>query len=431
MEKVSFGKWTATALLTPHDFYSAALFNKALAKITARQAALVNELAPCLLTSDTASILEKQFPRFQPMLNHWQTNGAILMPDLYGRMRFPTQPAWGEPRSEFVEFIWYALDIMSQHKDFVREAQHVAKVWTEKERGVGVCDWEQHITAIIASRPPFWAIYDVDKSTEMSAMVEPRYSELVNLWDNSFHMANQYSAASLAIRFFESLPRATWKDFRRIELVENQVSIADSPSHSRGLIPFCRFNPRAHIDRIVNVWKVAITHEYNTTVEPLQTSTIMKGLGRWILEAVQLPQRGMPEGSYRLVLDGNPTKTKSAEAHQAMNQAVGLQAALDLCFDRRIFSHPSWFERYSRHYYYWGTLYQALQELEHGKKKPLINCNFETGILPSLEKLIEDRVGWSVGDWLQEWEDHQTQPFETEAPLPAFLDLHPFSVASW
>jgi hypothetical protein len=53
----------------------------------------------------------------------------------------------------------------------------------------------------------------------------------------------------------------------------------------------------------------------------------------------------------------------------------------------------------------------------------LIHCNFDMGTVPDRECLIRNRSG---GDWLHEWEDYQTQPFETEAPLPLFLDLHSF-----
>ncbi|KAF1973252.1 hypothetical protein BU23DRAFT_568547 [Bimuria novae-zelandiae CBS 107.79] len=48
-----------------------------------------------------------------------------------------------------------------------------------------------------------------------------------------------------------------------LNIVEDKVTLADAPSHARGLVPFCRFNPRAHVRRTVNIWTFAITHEFD------------------------------------------------------------------------------------------------------------------------------------------------------------------------
>lgn len=349
-----------------------------------------------------------------------------MHPDMYRRMHFPTFHAWGELRSVFVEFIWATLDTMSQDVGFDELARRVVEAWKQEDSSIPGFEWRQNVAKILAARPTFWSVCSLESAIEMSLMVDPLFFELLELGTKSSRMDNKYSAASSAIRFLESVPRTSWKHFRSIKLIEDEVSMVISVSHSLGLVPFCRLNPKARVERVVNVWKVAITPEFSTAMNPLQTSSIIKALGRWILETSRLSQRGMPDGSYRLILDGNSTPEKTSEAFQVMNESIALQAAFELCYDREIFSQPTWVEFYTRNFYYWGALYRALKRLESGDYASLIQCNFNTGVVPARENLLEHRSEWSVEEWLQEWDDNQVQIFETDAPLPPFMELHNF-----
>jgi hypothetical protein len=202
------------------------------------------------------------------------------------------------------------------------------------------------------------------------------------------------------------------------------MSIANSPSHAQGLIQFCRQNPRLQIERIVNLWKAGISPDSRPD-KPLRTSIISKAFGRWIFETLELRQGGMPAGSFKLVLDGNPILEKASYIFEAVKGDVARQAALDLCYERNILSRLSWFQRRRRCGYQWEGLPQAITNLQNGDYASFIECNFDLGAVYDPEILIKERRGWTAEEWADEWADRQDDKFDTELPLPPWLELHP------
>ena len=166
--------------------------------------------------------------------------------------------------------------------------------------------------------PPSWSMPTLDEARDLHDGVHApkwRYS--------SAH--HPFSAASVAIRVLESLPDSTRAHIRQIVLVEDEESIANSPSHAQGLIPYCRENRSLHVKRIVNLRTTGFgpkSQGINNCGVPARTVT--KSIGRWILETIELKNHGMPEGSFQLVMDGEPLLEKATEIFNVVQRDVCL-----------------------------------------------------------------------------------------------------------
>jgi hypothetical protein len=333
-----------------------------------------------------------------------------------------TSIPWGETRSSWVEFNYFVLSIISKAPDFIQDAERVIDTWAQ-DRQVWKCDPME----VIKTCPTSWAICSPDEVSRLQSLVMPVAwfaRDQFELFLQDFGMRFRYSAASLAIRFLQSYPDVAFSQTRKIILFEDHMSIANSPSHAHGLIRFCRQNPRLRIERVVNLWRAGISP--NDSIEyPLRTSIITKSFGRWIFEALELQKHGMPQGSFKLLLDGNPILEKASQIFEAVKGDAARQAALDACYERNILPCPSWIERRRRRGYQWEDLPQAITSLQNGEYASFIECNFDVGAPYDIESLINERLNWTAEEWEDEWELREDDEFNTEAPLPSWEELHP------
>jgi hypothetical protein len=158
-----------------------------------------------------------------------------------------------------------------------------------------------------------------------------------------------YSAASVAIRFLESLPSATWRMIRKIVLDEDHESVAFPECHGRGFIAICQDNPQLRVERSISLWK-NVFPVANFSLSAYLDGTeryigegiidndrcpaegITKAVGTWIAEAMALPSLGMPKDSFTLIIDGNPTSDHTSNVFRVVQCDVAWQAALDVCY---------------------------------------------------------------------------------------------------
>lgn len=64
----------------------------------------------------------------------------------------------------------------------------------------------------------------------------------------------------------------------------------------------------------------------------LTAHSITKDIGIWYVEYLELPQLGMPDGSFTLVLDSNPIPHKAAEIFIVVQRDAAWQCAFDTCY---------------------------------------------------------------------------------------------------
>jgi hypothetical protein len=136
------------------------------------------------------------------------------------------------------------------------------------------------------------------------------------------------------------------------------------------------------------------------------------------MEALALPPLGMSEGSYALVLDGNPTPEHTSEVFRVVQRDVSWQAALDLAYSRGLLPEPFWQDRRRRKSYTYEGLPDVVKSLS--RNSPLVRTNFDLGSVYEydIESLLEERRAWSLQDWGKGWATHEPHKFQTAAPLP-------------
>jgi hypothetical protein len=297
---------------------------------------------------------------------------------------------FGETRSVWNDFNQLVLSIISRHPDFTQYAEDVIL-------RVGHGFDRANFMEVINQNPCPWTVYGTDEAMRFVRLVGPpddsMSDEKTKRKDGPLF---RYSAASLAIRFLQSLHSDSQSQFRTITLLEDKASINNPPSHVQGLIPFCRRNPRLHIERALNLWTAGICFGM-PFIQGVRATMITRSLGGWIIEALELRDRGMPDGSFRLTLDGDPIPDMASQISGAVKRDASRQAALDICFDRHILPlpRPSWFTREGRlrGNYQWKRLPEAIAKLQSGDYAWLISCNFDLGAPCDPERLISDREG--------------------------------------
>ncbi|KAF2437281.1 hypothetical protein P171DRAFT_425548 [Karstenula rhodostoma CBS 690.94] len=404
--------------------FKAAECSIAIRKIRDFQSLLVNELAPRFLTSNVANTVSTCFPQFRPVLERWQSGQQLFIPNFRGTIHESHIP-WGETRSAWVDFNHLVLSIISKLPGFIQEADQVVDQWTKNRES-----WRCNPTELVNAHPASWVI---PGSEELSRMMSLATAKSLSSSDDllrDFGTRFRYSAASLAIRFLQSHATVALSRIRKVILSEDQMSLTNSPSHVQGLVWFCRQNPKLQIERIVNLWTAGISPNHRPEY-PLRTSIITKSFGRWIFEALELRKHGMPDGSFRLILDGNPIPEKASQVFGAVKGDAVRQAALDLCYERNVLPRPSWIERRRRWGYQWEELPQAIMDLQTGGYDSFIDCNFDLGAPFDPESLVKERLNWTAKEWEDEWELRQDDRFDTEAPLPPWSELHPMSIIDW
>jgi Mn-containing catalase len=133
----------------------------------------------------------------------------------------------------------------------------------------------------------------------------------------------------------------------------------------------------------------------------------------------------MPNGSFRLVLDGDPIPDMASQIFEAVKGDACRQAALDLCQDRDILRRQPGFLRHRGFWknYQWEGLPEAVTKLQNGEYASIITCNFDLGAPCDPEHMINEREGWDYYDWQEEWRERQTDTFDTVPPLPPWKEL--------
>ncbi|KAL5113549.1 hypothetical protein ACEQ8H_008558 [Pleosporales sp. CAS-2024a] len=149
---------------------------------------------------------------------------------------------------------------------------------------------------------------------------------------------------------------------------------------------------------------------------------ITEAVGSWIAEAVLLPSLGMPDGSFTLIFDGDPTPSNSTAVFNIIQRDAAWQEALTMSYDRHsIFS--SWLGGKEQQGYIYEGLPSAIQNIS--TTSPLVRCNFDPGTVQDAAALAAERQDWTLQQWTDGWDSHEPREFETEEPLP------PWPVLRW
>ncbi|KAF5640100.1 uncharacterized protein FTJAE_4647 [Fusarium tjaetaba] len=126
----------------------------------------------------------------------------------------------------------------------------------------------------------------------------------------------RFSAVSAAICFLDALPINKRSSLRNITIHEDRVSAGEPDGHAIGLIPFCQENGRLRIKHkfsmVRNIFERAYMSEFGVEEDNWSAEIMFRFagmnlytvVGNCLSEAMYLPDAGMPDGSYTLLLDG-------------------------------------------------------------------------------------------------------------------------------
>lgn len=313
---------------------------------------------------------------------------------------------------------------MSKDAKFLEEADRVIDSWISEFPEVR-CQWsaENYMTKtsayeLINTAPQSWTIPSPEDVIRFNSALGIR-TPLPRLPKDYNVESVGISATSLAIRFLETYPDIVSK-VRKIDLIEEYMSRANSPSHARGLIPFCLLNRNLRFNRIVNIWGDALARYDWTThclMEPfggLDQAAMTEALAPWFLETLALVERhGMPQGSYRLVLQGGPVMPRRlARIFRELHRNVAFNLAMERCYERGFLLRPVWSELRRRPGYYYERLPEMLKKLVNGEYSSLIECKFDTGIPCDPEPLVKGRERWGIDDWKRDWSKKYSKSYD-------------------
>ncbi|KAI4940027.1 uncharacterized protein J4E92_001315 [Alternaria infectoria] len=184
-------------------------------------------------------------------------------------------------------------------------------------------------TEILQWRPKLWSI---PTRAELEAISEflppwPTASYRPHLDDD--YVPNVYfSAATVAIRFFQRLSSENCQQLRKIVIQEDHPSVASPKIHGQGLLPFCLANPKVRIERRVDVWRTEFVYSSNHFDNHAKGIVMM--IGTWINEVKILYQMGMPAECFTLVLHGPSEQASQQLSDAVVRAAIWLEGTVEI-----------------------------------------------------------------------------------------------------
>ena len=370
------------------------------------------------------------YPQLEPVINYLSgsTNDGHLYPE-----------HWGVPPSTGRQFIVDCLRVAAQEPHFAATmAASLQKLYHDENYSRSIQPWfDPWIVPTEA---------DVNELIGLGLLLEVEPLEDSHTTDARKYFERQkyrISAASVAIQFLQSLSRTACQEVRSIILHEDRVAISWPESHAQGLIAFCQDNPQLRIERRVSLWKNAlpggsvplfkVVHGWtrgNTNpalVHTLRSESISRdSIARWIMEALRLPELGMPPNAFSLLLECDGLPNRSRQIFDIVKQDAAWQTALERWIAGRTSGLVPWQWMYVRGSgaYIAQGFPDAVRSLIDGDS--LVKCDFELDNACDLdtEKLVAESQHWRLDDWHENWCDlRHAIALDTEPPLPSWLDI--------
>ncbi|RSL72429.1 hypothetical protein CEP53_001131 [Fusarium sp. AF-6] len=377
------------------------------------------------VTPDMYSKIALKFPRFVPMLKEARGHPAPRAPFRY------------DYEFEFDVGVYRCLS----------EGQDQWPEWRERFPWVAAWVEEEEAThGILGFLDKAYEPWDIPSKSELTAMGSELDDKHVWSRMNRWHKEDdekqryrekfRFSAVAIAIRFLNSLPIHQRLQLRKMAVHEDHVSVAHPQRHARGLIPFCRENPRLRIERRVDVPNAIIQqtelgHLSSLPIpsrdEPniryqISYSCITEVVADWLLEGLATVDAGMPANAFTLVLDSGPATDLCSDIFQrTVHHGLAWQTALERCYALGILRAPS---RHIPEYTFANAPQDLWQALEHlSNQTSVLRCNFNPGQPLDVEKIFNECCTWDIHKWQISWSfAHDPRDFDVLPPLPDWGD---------
>ncbi|KAJ4142818.1 hypothetical protein NW754_010257 [Fusarium falciforme] len=401
------------------------------------------------LTPDMRSLITLKFPGFMPMLTRTEepvprtTRHKEQSYFELGTYRCLNNLSTGQLRWEWYhentclvsQTITYALRLLAQSHG-PELTQLINKELPRREA-------TQDILEFLDKCYEPWAIPSQSVlATTGLELSDDRVWDRMNRWHKEDYEKQRYrekfrfSAAAVAIRFLNSLSIHKRLQLRKMVLREDRAAIAQQERHARGLIPFCKENPRLRIERRVDVLNaifqkselslmssvpISSRDEPNIRYE-LSSHWITETVANWLLEGLATVDAGMPADAFTLVLDSGPATDLCSDVfHNVVHRRLAWQTALERCYSQGILAPPS---PDNPEYTYCNVSQDLWQALDHlTNQTSVLRCNFNPGRPWNVDKIFNECSTWDIHKWRLSW-SHSSDPrhYNVLPPLPDWGD---------
>ncbi|KAI4704692.1 hypothetical protein J4E89_009569 [Alternaria sp. Ai002NY15] len=400
---------------------------------------VVDRLARRFLTEAAEEEMAACYPQFQPILSAWRSNRDETW--------FSKGHDWGEAPSIYRDFIQHTLTVLAKHPEFANDDIE----WMDILRlPSGAQLPARNLLDLTNLQSRLWTIpTNTDFTQTASVPGVPTEDTAIRLKTARY----PFSAAAIALQFFNFTPQGLRKKIKRLRLIEQQESIANPECHMRGFIPFCIDMPKLRIERRVSIWKTASAfhHPYPWRDEGrvymkhgtqkargnrrswldyppapswqerwrpvrLEARSLTNAITPWIIEADALESLGMPTGAFTLIFDGDVVALPRL-AHKLFDNVIqrdaAWQDAMDLLYTPR--DDPevrqlAWFTRRRRTCYSYEKFPDVLQRMTAGVG--CIKCNFDLGTEQDDGSLARHLMHFSSVEQDSRWHEHQLRPHD-------------------
>jgi hypothetical protein len=126
------------------------------------------------------------------------------------------------------------------------------------------------------------------------------------------------------------LPVQKLRHIQHIVIEEDSFSVNDPACHAQGLVEICKGHPQLYVERhisfLTTVFPDGMESIFGWAPELRCAMESLETIVDWIQEARDLFKLGMPDGRFKLVIDG--TAEESVKCWKLLKQAATLQDAM-------------------------------------------------------------------------------------------------------
>ncbi|KAI8716977.1 hypothetical protein NCS52_00992700 [Fusarium sp. LHS14.1] len=236
---------------------------------------------------------------------------------------------------------------------------------------------------------------------------------------NRYREKLYFSAAAVAIRFLDWMPKHQRLQMRNIIINEDRLAVGCPEGHVLGLIPFCRENPRLRVEQRVNLWrnlllrmgvpqmwgaiKLAELGHNDEWDHKLDLYPVSSALASWGFHVMEVMGESMPAGTFSFVLDGDPDLNLSSDLFDTLvHPTVAWLKAYTECSSRGLFPEAS----QDIFYFPTAAYLEGIEPLLGGSS--FLKTNFNVGQPWDYKKLAETQQDLPFSAWKAKY--YQTGP---------------------